>query len=213
MADDAVSNQAAAESASGEQESGDAKKLADLIDQIDSEVQGEDELAVRDILDAFGTRSFGPLIAAPALILLTPLGGVPLVPTIIGLSIVLVAAQHLAGRNRPWLPSKLTERSVSADKWEKTKKKAMPWAKRVDYVLRPRLRVLTGEVMERLIAVVVIALSASMVPLELVPFAVMVPAAGVLMLGLALSARDGVAVILGLIATAASGYFVYTALS
>ena len=189
-----------------------AKKLTDLIDEIDDEVEGEDELSVDDIIGAFGTRSFGPLIAAPALILLTPLGGVPMVPTIIGLCIVLIAAQHLAGRDRPWLPGKLTDRSVSTDKWDKTKKKARPWAKRIDRVLKPRLQVLTGKAMERVIAVVVIGLAISMVPLEIVPFAVMVPAAGVLMLGLALSARDGVAVILGLIATAASGYFVYAAL-
>jgi len=189
-----------------------AKKLTDLIDQIDDEIEGEDELAVGDILDAFGTRSFGPLISAPALILLTPLGGVPILPTVVGSCIALVAAQHLAGKDRPWLPSKLVERSVSADKWEKTKEKARPWAKRIDWVLRPRLQMLTNEIMERVIAVVVITLAISMVPLELVPFAVMAPAAGVLMLGLALSARDGVAVILGLIATGVSGFFVWMGL-
>ncbi|MFI4882632.1 MAG: exopolysaccharide biosynthesis protein [Phycisphaerales bacterium JB064] len=186
------------------------KKLADLIDDLDDQVDGQDSLSVGDILDAFGTRAFGPLMALPGLVMVTPLGGIPGMPVIVAAFIVLIAAQHLFGRDHPWLPKKLTNRSVSKDKWDKTRSKVRPWAKRVDWLLRPRLQVLAGRVMERVISIVIIVLAISMIPIGFIPFAVAAPGAAILLFGLALSARDGVVVILGLLATGVSGYLVWT---
>ena len=67
--------------------------------------------------------------------------------------------------------------------------------------------------MAQVIGVATLLLGAAMVPLELVPFAVYAPGAALLALGLALSARDGVLAIFGLIASALSGGLVYVALS
>jgi len=188
------------------------KKLGDLLDDIDQEVEGADDFAVRDVLDAFGTRAFGPLIAVPALIVMTPVGAVPGVPAILGLFIVLIAGQHVFGRKHPWIPKQILNRSVSSNKWEKASKKAEPWAERIDKVIKPRLTWLVGGAMERVIGILAIALSVMMVPLELIPFAVALPGLALLMLGLAISARDGVLMIVGLAATLASGYLVTIAL-
>lgn len=188
------------------------KKLADLIDDIDEQVEGEDSVAIADILDAFGTRAFGPLMALPGLVMVTPLGGVPGMPAIIALYVVVFAGQHLFGREHPWLPQRLTGRSVSKDEWDKARKLARPWAKRVDWFIRPRLAALTGPAMERVISVVIIVLALSMFPLGFIPFATAAPGAAILFFGLALSARDGLAVFLGLIATLASGYVLHDAL-
>lgn len=190
-----------------------SKKLTDLIDDIDDQVDGERDLSVEDVMDAFGSRSFGPLIAIPGLMMVTPIGGVPGMPAIVASFVVLLAGQQLAGRDKPWLPRKLRERSVSKNKWDSTSEKIRPWAKRVDKLLRPRLGVLTNHAMERAISMIVIVLALTMFPLGFIPFTTAAPGTAILFFGLAFSARDGVAVILGLVATAASGYFVYNALS
>ena len=189
-----------------------SKKLTRLIDDLGEQVKDDESLAVADILQAFGTRAFGPLVALPGLIMLTPVGAVPGVPAVVAVFIVLVAVQHLAGRAHPWLPGSLTDRSVSKDKWDRASEKARPWARRVDWLLRPRLRPLTGPVMQRVLSVIIIALAIAMFPLGFIPFATAAPGASILLFGLAISARDGLAVVLGLAATGVSGYLVWTAL-
>ncbi|UYV11463.1 MAG: exopolysaccharide biosynthesis protein [Phycisphaera sp.] len=186
------------------------KKLTDLINDLDEQIDGDASLAVSDILDAFGSRSFGPLLALPGLIGLTPLGAVPGAPAIIAAFVILVAGQHLFGRDHPWLPQKLTGRSVSKERWDKARDKARPWARRVDILLKPRLRWLTGSIMERVISLVSIALAVSMFPLGFIPFAVAAPAGAILFFGLALSARDGVAVVVALLATGGTAYMLWT---
>ena len=186
------------------------KKLADLIDDLDDQVQGDDSLAVKDMLDAFGSRAFGPLLAMPGLIGLSPLGAVPGAPAIIAIFVVLVAGQHLVGLDHPWLPSKLTRRSVSKDKWDRARDRVRPWMRRLDVLIQPRLQWLTGDVMQRVISVVVILLAISMFPLGFIPFAVAAPAGAILLFGLAISARDGLATLLALLATAGTAYLLWT---
>ncbi|MEQ9094961.1 MAG: exopolysaccharide biosynthesis protein [Phycisphaerales bacterium] len=186
------------------------KKLADLIDDLDDQVKGDDSLAVKDMLDAFGSRAFGPLLAMPGLIGLSPLGAVPGAPAIIAIFVVLVAGQHLLGLDHPWLPSKLTRRSVSKDKWDRARDRVRPWMRRLDVLIQPRLQWLTGDVMQRVISVVVILLAISMFPLGFIPFAVAAPAGAILLFGLAISARDGLATLLALLATAGTAYLLWT---
>lgn len=186
------------------------KKLADLIDDLDDQVQGDDSLAVKDMLDAFVSRAFGPLLAMPGLIGLSPLGAVPGAPAIIAIFVVLVAGQHLVGLDHPWLPSKLTRRSVSKDKWDRARDRVRPWMRRLDVLIQPRLQWLTGDVMQRVISVVVILLAISMFPLGFIPFAVAAPAGAILLFGLAISARDGLATLLALLATAGTAYLLWT---
>lgn len=192
---------------------GDAENLTGLLDSLDEQIEGEDDFSVEDLLDAFGARSFGPLLAVPAIIALSPLGAIPGVPATLGVFVVLVSGQHLIGKGRPWVPSRLRDRGVSADTWSDAREKVAPWAARADRVIEPRMTWLTTGPMAQVIGVATLLLGAAMVPLELVPFAVYAPGAALLALGLALSARDGVLAIFGLIASALSGALVYVALS
>ncbi|MFI4916868.1 MAG: exopolysaccharide biosynthesis protein [Phycisphaerales bacterium JB060] len=186
------------------------KKLADLIDDLDEQIDDADSLAIKDVLDAFGSRAFGPLLALPGLIGLSPVGAVPGAPAVISVFVVLVAGQHLVGLDHPWLPRKLTRRSVSKSSWEKARDKVRPWVRRLDRLIKPRMEWLTGSAMERVISVVTIGLAVSMFPLGFIPFAVAAPAGAILLFGLALSARDGLAVALALVATAATAYLLWT---
>lgn len=185
------------------------KKLGDLLRDLDEQVEGDDALGVQDTLDAFGSRSFGPLLAATGLLGLSPLGAVPGAPAVIAVFVVLVAAQFLVGLDHPWLPKRLTKRSVPKGKWDTARDRVRPWLERIDVLIQPRLRWLTGLIVQRIIAIAVVGLAVSMFPLGFIPFAVAAPAGAILLFGLAISARDGLAVVLALLATAGTGYLLW----
>lgn len=182
------------------------KKLVDLIEEMDSELEGDDEFSIGDVLDAFGSRSFGPLLTLPALLMVSPLGGIPVVPTVLAAFVGLISAQHLLGLDHPWLPKLLADRSVSKSKWEKAEDNLLPWAKRIDAMIKPRLAWLVSSPMDRAISLIVLVLAALVLPLEAVPFAVMVPGSALFMLGLAMSARDGVVALGGFLVSGATVY-------
>lgn len=189
------------------------KKLADLLDEFDEEVSDQETAEVRDLIEAFGSRAFGPLLAAPALILLTPVGGIPLVPGVLAAFIVLISSQHLIGRSTPWLPARLADRGIDRERWDRARDRVRPWLRRVDRVVKPRLEWLAGPPMDHVISVLAVLLAVSMVPLGFIPFAVAVPAFAVLLLGVALSARDGLLVLLGLIAASVSAWLALGAIA
>ena len=196
----------------GRSMSGDSQNLEDLISDLDERAGEEGSLDVGGVIDAFGRRTFGPLLVVPALIAFTPAGAVPGAPAVIAVLIVLVAVQQLFGRSSPWIPGTLRERGIGEDAWARASQRLRPWAARVDAVIEPRLGWLTRGAMSYVVSLLAIGLALSMFPLGFVPFAVMVPAAGIVTLGLAMMAHDGLLAIVGVIASAASGYLVVVAI-
>lgn len=78
--------------------------LEGLLDELESTSDGTGSVSVEELVGAIGDRSFGPFLLVPALIALTPLGGIPGLPTFLALVVILVAAQLLLGMRRFWLP-------------------------------------------------------------------------------------------------------------
>lgn len=72
-----------------------------------------DRVTVAQILDHFGPASFVPALLVPALIVVSPLSGIFFLPTVMGLTTALIAAQMLIGRRALWLPGALRRRSLS----------------------------------------------------------------------------------------------------
>ena len=81
------------------------------------------EVSVDDMMNAFGAASFVPLLILPALMVISPLGGVPGLSSLFGVMIVLIAGQRVLGRHNIWLPGFLRHRSVGSDKAENAMKK------------------------------------------------------------------------------------------
>ena len=77
--------------------------LAELL-QVGRAGEGKDAASVADIQEVIGIRSFGSLLLAAGLIVLTPVGGIPAVPTAMAVVVVLVAGQLLVGLRSFWLP-------------------------------------------------------------------------------------------------------------
>ena len=190
----------------------DPHSIEDVADGLADVVDGADEVSIGDVLDEFGYRSFGPLLFFLPLLELSPLGGIPAVPTVIATIIALIALQMVFAKDHIWLPDFIEKRSIKASnvKWAGEKLKTI--AGHIDGVLHERLGSLSKGVMLRVIGCVIIALCAMVPPLEVVPFASSLPMLGIAALGLAIIAHDGLLVLLAGCLSSGSIYLVATSL-
>lgn len=189
------------------------KGLSDLIARLAALAGSSDKITVHDIREEIGERSFGPFLIIPAVIEISPIGGIPGVPTAIAIIISLFAVQILFGRKHLWLPQTLENRTLNGHKVNKGLRKITALGSYSDKIFRPRMKWATKPPYLQFLSLVVILLCVSVPPLELIPFASTVPMLAIIMIGMALLLRDGVvAVVAGAIA-AASGYLVHSALA
>ena len=185
---------------------GRTRDLEDVLDALRAEAARQDDgrLTVGEILDAFHHRPAGTLLLVPAVVMISPLGAIPGVPTGTAVLVGLMAVQMLFAGTTPWAPGWLRGRGFPAERVCAAVEKGKPFARFVDRFIRPRWRPLTGPVGRRVIALVCVVLSVLTPPLELVPFAVYLPGSAILLLSLALVGRDGLLAAAGL-ALAAAG--------
>ena len=170
--------------------------MGDVLGELDELAANHDEVRVADVLDDFGARSFGPFIMIPAVLEITPVGGIPGVPTVLALFIALIAVQLLIGRDHVWIPQFVQHRAVGSKKLHKAVGKLKGMANFLDRHSKGRLEGLTKGTAIKLVAAVIIALCCTVPPLEFLPFASTIPMLAIAVLGLALTVRDG-ALLLG----------------
>ena len=127
-----------------------------------------------------------------------PTGGIPGIPTLLAVIIIFIAAQLALGRSTPWLPSKLRSISFDKAKFTKAASKLKPITRRIDYVLRPRLKRFAKKPITRIIGAVIIVLCLFMPFLEIIPFADVIPSSSIVIISLGLTARDGIFTLVGL---------------
>lgn len=151
----------------------------------------EGGVCIGDVLDEFGARSFGPFLFAPALIELSPIGGIPGVPTFLALLAATVAAQLFVGKEHVWLPALVQRRRIRSGRLMQAARKLEGVAEWLDARFRGRMRRFTRRPMQRLAAVLVILLALTVPPLEFIPFASSAPMLAIAMFGLAVLVRDG----------------------
>ena len=170
-----------------------------VLDDARDIAREQDDADLKSLLEAFGDRSFGPVLLLLSLIAMSPIGGIPLVPSIIGVTIILFSVQLLFGRNHPWVPAALHRISISSDKLDKFLDDNGKYLKVMDNWFEPRWQGLTSTPAKFFSAIIVTALAALMIPLEVIPFAVAIPAIAIATLSAALIARDGLVMAIGLL--------------
>lgn len=172
-----------------------------LLDRL--ETAGNDTtVSVQDILDAMGDRSITPIVLAISLILVSPLSGIPGLPTLSAIVILLVMGQAVMRRRYLWLPTFLRKRTVRRARYSK----AIDWMRKpamwIDRHSHPRLRILTVGPLKLLTL-----MSCMVVPmiwpfLELLPFVTSFGAGAVALMTFGLITRDGLYVLLGYLVVA-----------
>jgi hypothetical protein len=145
--------------------------------------------------DALGDRGFGVLLFVFAFPNLLP-HNIPLVSAVLGLPLILLAAQLTYGRHKPWFPSWLAERSFPRLGFTAIVMHALPYLERAERLLKPRLTGLLSWTGERFIGIALLVLAIALtLP---IPFGNFLPAFAIAIVGLALVEKDGVAVLVGL---------------
>lgn len=186
--------------------------VCDILGVLRRTADADDKVTIGDVLDAIGDRSYGPALLIPALIEITPIGGVPGVPSFLALFIALVAGQLLFDKDHLWLPHFIQRRSVSGDKLHQAADRLNPLAKRLDRWFHGRLTRFVRQPWPRIAAAIVMALCLTVPPLELVPFASTAPMLAIAAFGLALLVRDGLLMIAAMAFSAAAVIFAATSL-
>ncbi len=155
----------------------------------------EPQARLGDIVDRLDERAYGFLILLLALPCCLPF--VYVLPQIVALPMLALAAQLAAGRRHPWLPKALHDRTFSIPAFEKVVVRASRYVGFVEHVATPRLKPVTSHLGARFIGVLMLAPMASiLIPL---PSTNTAPGIGVAIAALGLIERDGVLVILGLL--------------
>lgn len=172
------------------------RSLTDILDALEGAERG-DCLAVQDILDEIGIRSFAPTILVPSLILVSPLSGIFGLPTIGAIFIFLISAQKLAGRHSVWLPAVMKRRKVSSSKVDKAigfLRKPCAW---IDARTHKRMQYLVSRPANVVTLSAIIAITMLIPFLEVLPMVTSVFATAISLFAIGFLARDGLFTLLG----------------
>ncbi|KCZ90657.1 exopolysaccharide biosynthesis protein [Hyphomonas johnsonii] len=164
--------------------------LESLMARLTEQTTGE-HVTVRDMLNAVGRRSYGPILLLLGFIAITPLTIIPGTSWLVALITLLIAGQIVLGRAFPWVPKRVLDLSFPRSALVAGVDQARKYARPVDKVLKPRLAFLSQPPFIGLSALVCIAAALVTFPLGLIPFGPVLPGLTVLLFGLGLTARDG----------------------
>lgn len=187
------------------------KTLSELLDHFVHASQGQDKVAISDLLDSLSSRSHGPMLLFPGIIAISPIGMIPGMSIVTGTLIILIATQMMFFSRRPWIPSRIAGFEFSCESLKNGVDKTNPWVKWFEKIVKARFEFLASGIMIYPIAIACVLLALSFYPLAFVPFGVLAPGFAVTMFALGLTARDGLLVILGFLLTAFAGYIIWTA--
>lgn len=181
----------------------DSHTLGRLLDGMDDAARGE-KVSVQDVLNEFGDRTITPFILLIAVLLVSPLSGIPGMPTIAASIIVIMAVQALSGRRRLWLPAFLLRRTVASGRL----RTAVSWMRRpcafLDRHSHQRLKFLTRGPMRWLTLTACVVIPLGWPPLEVLPMVSSIGGGTVALLAYGLYTKDGVYVLLGYVMIAVS---------
>lgn len=168
--------------------------LSELLTDIVAD-QTRERVSVGDLLAMAGDRAFGALMFVFALPNLVPTP--PGTSAVLGLPLVMLSFQMLYGRRTPWLPEMIAARSIARTDLAAVVSRAVPFLKRTERFLKPRLRVLVSPLAERSLALVLLVLS--IILFLPIPLGNILPAAAICVMALALVEHDGVAAMIGVL--------------
>lgn len=181
------------------------RNLRTLLQSLCSETEG-DTVTVGDLLNAVGRRSYGPVLLLLGFIAISPLTIIPGANVLVALITLIFAVQMVFGRPYPWIPRKALEFSFPRKHLIAGVAMADKYVAQIDRFLKPRLTFLTQAPFAQLVALACVGAALVTLPLSFVPLGPVIPSLAVLLFGLAITARDGVVIILASASLAGACY-------
>ncbi len=183
---------------------GEIHSASDILKELRRLADSQDKVRIGDVAEAVGKRGFGPFLILPALIDISPIGVIPGLPTFLALMIAITAFQLLIGRDHLWLPGFIANRSRKSEDVKKAADKLDGIANWLDRWFHGRMRRFTSKPFQRVAAAIIILLTLTVPPLELLPLATTAPMAAIAAFGLALLVHDGLLMLIAMGLSAAA---------
>lgn len=188
------------------------KSLTDIVKRAISET-GDGSVSVDELMRSFGQTSFVPLLLLPALVLITPLSGIPGLSTFCGIIILLIAGQRLVGHEQIWLPGWIRQRSVKSAKLHDGLERLLPLTRFIDKLSRRRLTFLFHRPFHVILPLACVIFGVVMPMLEFVPFSSSLVGVAVTLIAFAMLTRDGLFALIALIPVGVVTWGIYAVLS
>lgn len=163
------------------------------------------EVTLVEIMDIVGADSLLLLTIFLSLVFLVPVS-IPGVSTVFGTGILLIGVTRLFAR-KLWLPERIANRKISAEKLRAGFQRALAWFYRLEKISRPhRLPGLTSDGFMALVNNLSFILAAIllMAPFGFIPFSNTLPALALIFLAVGLMQRDGGSILLGYLSNLAT---------
>jgi hypothetical protein len=179
------------------QKSNNRQSLGEKLDAIIQNLPAN-QVTLAEIRDMLGQEGLLLLTVFLNLVFLIPVS-IPGVSTVFGAAILLIGISRLFNCTL-WLPQRIRERQLPADKLRIGLAKGLIWFHRLERVSRPhRLNWITAKGIMAVLNDCALILGAVllMMPFGLVPFSNTLPAIAILFLAIGLLERDGVCIVLG----------------
>jgi hypothetical protein len=162
------------------------RRLSQMLRDLGDTTTGPVEIAT--IRQTLGDRSFAALLVLFALLNLLPLP--PGATLLLGIPLLLITGQMVAGSRTVWLPQAMLRRSISAERFRRMIDRLVPLLERLERLVKPRRWPFSSPATaDRVIGVIGLVLAIA-VTLP-IPFGNWLPAFAIAVIGLSLSERDG----------------------
>jgi len=164
--------------------------LSDVLDRLENAVEG-DSIAVGDVVEKLGHRSFAALMLTFSLISTSPASGIPGITAVVAALVFLLVAQMIAGRDCVWLPEFVTKRRMSTTKLCT----GIGWMRKpvgfVERFLKPRLGFIYHRPWIYLPLILILGLTLLMPVMEAVPTSGSIASAVIAIFAAGLLTKDG----------------------
>lgn len=168
------------------------ERTSEIIARLEHEGDDNGKITIGTIVDTLYDRSFGVVIILFAL----PNAVFPLA-FVLGIPILLLTFQMIIGRQRPWLPEIMRQRTISRSMFSKIVLYVVKYLGKIESFLKPRWNFLTTNPMERFIGIwLTLVTLILMVP---VPGGNTLPAFGITVTAAGLLEKDGIAIAAGML--------------
>jgi hypothetical protein len=154
-----------------------------------------DRITIQEVIDSLGERGFGFVLLIFSLPAIVPVP--PPLGSLLGIPLMIFAAQMILRRKSPWLPKTVASRALVRGDLERIVERGSPMMKRIERWCRPRLLFLVGGTGERLLGLLVFIL-ALVIALP-GPGTNGPPGLAIAFLSIAIIERDGWLVLLGVV--------------
>lgn len=124
-------------------------KAAEVLEEFLANSTG-DTVTLGDLMAALGGRAFGVAIFVFAVANLL-IANLPGMSTILGIPVVLIAAQIMLGLERPWLPQALAQKQIKRTTLAKMTREMTRVLRKLERFIKPRWLVLSEKRAERIL--------------------------------------------------------------